>query len=95
MERLISTRDVHLGKAMIQCADSIYESDTATTWRRTFIRNMSPMMIRLANWPTNAVPVHRKDWQSNDWTRVVLIWPLACMGLCIAVRIYRQWSTVY
>lgn len=84
-ERFILTQDVHLARMLVQAADDIYKGDSSATWRRTFIRNKAPLMIRLANWPTNAVPSHRKHWTNQDWTRVALIWPVACLGLCIAV----------
>jgi hypothetical protein len=77
----------HLARMMVQAADSVYKGDSAATWRRSFIRNRAPTMIRFANWPTNSVPSKRSDWTSKDWTRVVLIWPLACFGLSIAVSL--------
>lgn len=84
-ERFILSDDVHLARMLVQAADSIYEDDSSATWRRTFIRNKAPWMIRLANWPVNTVPSSRKDWTTQDWTRVILIWPLACFGLSVAV----------
>lgn len=39
--------------------DDIYDNNVTATYRRTFIRNIAPMFMRLANWPFNHVDYAR------------------------------------
>ncbi|KAK5083434.1 hypothetical protein LTS08_003627 [Lithohypha guttulata] len=49
-----------LRKLFVQTTDTIYESNTdVRSWRRTYIRNVSPRLIRLAFWPYSAAPSSR------------------------------------
>jgi hypothetical protein len=84
-DRFILHSDLHLARMMVQCTDEIYAGIPNSTWRRTFVRNRSPLTIRVANWPFNSVPPQRTAWTNGDWTAVCLKWPLACFGLSYAV----------
>jgi hypothetical protein len=84
-DRFLLHSDSHLARMMVQCTDDIYAADPNSTWRRTFIRNISPRPIRVANWPHNNVPPNRKAWTERDWAVVGMKWPVACFGLSFAV----------
>ena len=73
--------DRHLARMMVQCTDEVYEGPVNSTWRRTFIRNMAPYAIRVANWPINTAPIDSKHWSQKDWMIIVLKWPVSCIVL--------------
>jgi len=54
-DRYISRTDGKVSKLVVQAVDDIYDNTTNCTWRRTFIRNIAPLYIRLADWPMNHV----------------------------------------
>ena len=57
----ISSWDGKVSKLVVQTVDEIYDQQLTSTYRRTFIRNIAPVYLRLANWPFNHV-----DPNSND-----------------------------
>ncbi|KIW19459.1 hypothetical protein PV08_00031 [Exophiala spinifera] len=73
--------DSHLERMMVQCTDEIYEGPRNSTWRRTFLRNMAPWTIRIANWPMNTAPIDSKHWTQNDWLWIIAKWPVSCICL--------------
>lgn len=58
-DRYISPWDGKVSKLVVQAVDDIYDNTTNSTWRRTFVRNISPFYLRLANWPYNHVDYSR------------------------------------
>lgn len=48
-----------ISKLVVQAVDDIYDNNTGSTYRRTFIRNIAPLYLRLANWPFNHVDYSR------------------------------------
>lgn len=52
-DRYISSWDGKVSKLVVQAVDEIYDNNTGSTHRRTFIRNVAPLYLRLANWPFN------------------------------------------
>lgn len=52
---LNSAWDGKISKLVVQAVDDIYDNNTGSTYRRTFIRNIAPLYLRLANWPFNHV----------------------------------------
>lgn len=54
-DRYISPIDGKVEDLMVQAADDIYDSNANCTWGRTFIRNVAPWYLRLADWPMNHV----------------------------------------
>jgi hypothetical protein len=77
--------DRHIERMMVQCTDDIYEGPRNSTWRRTFVRNMAPWAIRIANWPMNTTPIDSKYWSSEDWVWIVVKWPVSCFLLIFTV----------
>lgn len=51
----ISSWDGKVSKLVVQAIDDIYDEQLTSTYRRTYVRNISPMFLRLANWPFNHV----------------------------------------
>jgi len=56
-DRYISSFDGKASKLVVQAVDDIYDNTTNSTWRRTFIRNVSPLYLRIAN--CMKFPYHR------------------------------------
>lgn len=50
----------------MQAVDDIYDNTTNSTWRRTFVRNMAPFYLRLANWPFNHVDYVRNGGPTGE-----------------------------
>lgn len=65
-DRYISSTDGKVKKLVVQAVDDIYDNDTNSTWRRTFIRNMAPLYLRLANWPLSHVDYRRSGGPTGD-----------------------------
>ncbi|EDU46851.1 hypothetical protein PtrSN002B_008479 [Pyrenophora tritici-repentis] len=66
-DRYISSWDGMVSKLVVQATDDIYENNTGSTYRRTFIRNVSPIYMRLANWPFNHIdPTKNNGKPTND-----------------------------
>jgi hypothetical protein len=54
-DRYISAWDGRVSKLVVQAVDDVYDNNVTSTYRRTFIRNISPLYMRLANWPFNHI----------------------------------------
>ena len=81
----LSPWDGHLSKLVVQAVDDVYDAKAGSTWRRTFVRNVSSPMIRVANWAINSVPLDTTTWSSADWVLVCGKWLPACIALMILV----------
>ena len=57
----ISSWDGKVSKLVVQTVDQIYDEKLTSTYRRTFIRNIAPLYLRLANWPFNHVNPNNND----------------------------------
>ncbi|KAF1831692.1 hypothetical protein BDW02DRAFT_39381 [Decorospora gaudefroyi] len=73
-DRYISSWDGKVSKLVVQAVDDIYENNTGSTYRRTFIRNVSPLFMRLANWPFSHI-----DYTKNDGKPTSDDYPLLCL----------------
>lgn len=65
-DRFLDPLDGRVRKLFVQTVSHIYNSENDRTWRRTYIENVSPYIIRLAYWPyshmpdlTRGFPTHR------------------------------------
>ena len=85
-DRYLSPWDGHLSKLVVQAVDDVYDAQARSTWRRTFVRNVSSPIIRIANWAINSVPLDKTTWSSEDWLMVCGKWLPACLALMILVR---------
>jgi hypothetical protein len=84
-DRYLSPFDGHLSKLVVQGTDDIYNSQSNSTWRRTFVRNVSSPLIRVANWAMNSVPADPSTWTFQDWSIVSGKWVLSCTVLLLLV----------
>ncbi|KAJ4369722.1 hypothetical protein N0V83_005485 [Neocucurbitaria cava] len=73
-DRYISSWDGKVSKLVVQAVDDIYDNNTGSTHRRTFIRNVAPLYLRLANWPFNHV-----DYSKNGGKPTSDDYPLLCL----------------
>ncbi|KAH7323492.1 hypothetical protein BKA65DRAFT_567230 [Rhexocercosporidium sp. MPI-PUGE-AT-0058] len=63
-DRYLSPWDGHLAKLHVQATDELYDAPGTTTWRRTYIRSVAPLNVRIATWVIDfsADPKSWKDW---------------------------------
>lgn len=62
----LSSWDGKVSKLVVQATDEIYDNNITSTYRRTFIRNIAPMYLRLANWPFNHVDPNNNDGKPTN-----------------------------
>jgi hypothetical protein len=76
-----------VSKLVVQAVDDIYENNTGSTYRRTFIRNSAPVYMRLANWPFNHIDFNRNNGNitSEDYPMLCLKWFIASCFITIFV----------
>lgn len=84
-DRYLSPWDGHVAKLVVQSTQEIYDGPQNATWRRTFVRNVSPLFIHIANWPFASVPTELEQWTETDWMVVCSKWLPACGGLLFLV----------
>lgn len=76
-----------MSKLVVQAVDDIYDNSTNSTWRRTFIRNISPLYLRLANWPFNHIDYARYGGpSSDDWPLLIGKWFITSIAISFVVR---------
>ena len=61
-DRYLSPFDGRPRKLMVQATDEIYEGLNTSTYRRTFIRDVSPWMLRIALWAAGDENVLKYGW---------------------------------
>ncbi len=49
-DRYIHHDEGELRKLIVACSDDLFEGGDNTTWRRTYIRMVSPLKVRIATW---------------------------------------------
>ncbi|KAF2826165.1 hypothetical protein CC86DRAFT_406457 [Ophiobolus disseminans] len=77
-DRYISAFDGRVSKLVVQATDDIYENNVSSTYRRTFIVNIAPLFMRLANWPFNHVDYSKNGKPtSEDYPLLCLKWFVA------------------
>ncbi|MCJ1470844.1 hypothetical protein MMC07_009491 [Pseudocyphellaria aurata] len=79
----LSPFDCHLAKLVVQSAQEVYDAKPNSTWRRTFIRNMSPYMLRVANWVLDTVPHDDREMTAEEIFLLVVKWVPASAMLLI------------
>jgi hypothetical protein len=85
-DRCLNPTDGQLGILVVQSTSAVYNERNRTTWRRTYIENISSYIVRLAYWPTAGIERSFDDWQREDWLYAGLRWLPSCIGLLIVVR---------
>lgn len=60
-----------VSKVVVQATDEIYEQNVTSTYRRTYIQNIAPMYMRLANWPCTLPFVNTADGAYADFVQSI------------------------
>jgi hypothetical protein len=98
-DRYLSPTDGHLAKLVVQAAQDVYDGSSNSTWRRTFIRNISPAYIQIANFPFSRVSPDPGRWTNDDWAMVCLKWLPSCVGLlctvCVVSNPFYRCSVIW
>ena len=72
----------------VQTRDSICNLSNST-WERTVVRNAGPRILRIALFPTRALPVGKRSdlhsWEWVDWAIVITRWIPSVLGIFILV----------
>jgi hypothetical protein len=63
-DRYLHHHDGRLRNLIVQCTDDIFRATGTSTWRRTYIRRVSPLVIRIATWVID-YSYHPESW--GDW----------------------------
>jgi hypothetical protein len=72
----------------VACVDAIYEGPGTSTWKRTYVRKVAPMKVRIATWIID-FSYDPKSWE--DWGIMVLrTFPAAiAMALVVSCMLMR------
>ena len=74
-DRYISPTDGKLKTLVVQCDDDILNRPGKGTWKQTYIRNISPLMHRVAAWPLSHISLRHSTPQSGEeWLWTILKW---------------------
>ncbi|XPS68045.1 hypothetical protein M3J09_000341 [Ascochyta lentis] len=86
-DRYISSWDGKVSKLVVQAVDDIYDNHFTSTYRRTFIRNIAPLYLRLANWPFNHVDPNKNDGKptSEDMPMLCLKWFITSLAITFVI----------
>lgn len=86
-DRYLDPLDGSLRRLFVQTVDELYDTENDTSWRRTYIKNISPWILRVAYWPYSRMPdassIHstkhsmRRELKTRadtwDWTQWVQV----------------------
>lgn len=81
----LSPWDGHLAKLFVQSTQAIYDTQPNSTWRRTFIRNQSPLILQVANWVLGSIPAGNQEATGEDVTVTALRWVPGCIAILLLV----------
>ncbi|KAJ8111526.1 hypothetical protein OPT61_g5899 [Boeremia exigua] len=86
-DRYISSWDGKASKLVVQSTDEIYDNDITSTYRRTYIRNVAPRFLRLANWPYSHVDPNLNDGKptSQDMPMLYAKWFLTSLMISFVI----------
>lgn len=91
-DRYISSWDGKISKLVVQAVDDIYEHNTGSTYRRTFIRNVAPVYMRIANWPFDHLDYSNNRHPSGqDYVMLGLKWFIASCVITFCVSFHGSW----
>jgi hypothetical protein len=77
-DRYIDPGSGRVNELIVQCTDRVYSGPNYSTYKRTFIRNVAPKTLRIANWPMNHLDYGPESEKSWELLLMVLKWPLTC-----------------
>ncbi|KAK3936410.1 hypothetical protein QBC46DRAFT_419300 [Diplogelasinospora grovesii] len=80
-DRYIHHYDGKLRKLIVACTDEIFVNQSTSTWRRTYVRKVSPLTVRLATWVIDFTydPASWEDW----WVMLLRAFPAAMAMQCV------------
>ena len=68
----------------VMTTDDIYENGANSTYNRTFIRNVGPIYLRIAGWPTD----HWSEEAKQNMGMVILKWIPTAIALIFTVSFF-------
>ncbi|CAG7559606.1 unnamed protein product [Fusarium equiseti] len=68
-DRYLHPNDGYLRNMYVACVDDIYEGPGTSTWKRTYVRKVAPMKVRIATWIID-FSYDPQSWE--DWGIMVL-----------------------
>ncbi|KAJ5523775.1 hypothetical protein N7494_010425 [Penicillium frequentans] len=105
-ERFLDPVTGKVKELIVQCVDNVYNGPQNSTYKRTFIRNVSPLTLRLANWPMSRFDEEeeRKETEEKEVKpkslkrmlssfELLVKWPISCFLLYPVVAIPSFTST--
>jgi len=85
-DRCLSTEDAKLIRLVVQATDEIYNGDENSTWQRTYMRDVSPLILRVANWPMSGLDSQPDGTRALAWAFLAMKWLPACITVFPMVR---------
>ena len=65
-DQFLDPLDGRVRRLIVQATGPLYDTENDTTWRRTYVRNVSPKLIRLAWWPFATLPYDESEAAKGD-----------------------------
>lgn len=90
-DRYLHHLDGRLRKLIVACSDDLFEGPDNTTWRRTYVRMVSPLKVRIATWVIDFSydPKSWEDW----WTTLLRALPAAfAMSFLFYTTANQRWQ---
>lgn len=85
-DRYLSPVDGRITNIAVQSIDEIYNGPSNSTWRRKQIKNVGPLIIRVAQWPGfKELNRRKRKWTDKEMLTVGLLWIPTCTALLIIV----------
>jgi hypothetical protein len=69
---------------VVQAAGPLIKGSNDTTWKRTYIRNISPRAVQVASWAIDRFD-DRSGWTTVDWLKLVGGWTACSLSLIVLV----------
>ncbi|KAJ5900162.1 hypothetical protein N7495_004906 [Penicillium taxi] len=96
-DRFLDPADGRVKELVVQCTDQVYRGPQNSTYKRTFIRNVAPLTLRLANWPMSGLD--EVDSETRSFKRMMssvellIKWPISVALLSTVVGVPGVAST--
>lgn len=87
-DRCLSTEDAKLIRLVVQATHDVYNGDENSTWRRTYMRDVGPRILRVANWPMSGLDSLPEGTRALAWAFLALKWLPACVTVFPMVRFH-------
>ena len=82
-DRFLNPLDGTVKELVVQCTDALYRGHKNSTYKRTFIRNVSPITLQIATWPISHIYDEPRSRSKKLWDNIrwAVKWPIACYVL--------------